>query len=103
MEFQIDASQTTFKVGVPYHFVVKNDDSVPHELEIMPPMSGDTSSEQAQQAALASVNEDQLPAGATATFDYTIMKAYPAGELEFACILPGHYDGGMHTSIVVGK
>jgi uncharacterized cupredoxin-like copper-binding protein len=33
--------------------------------------------------------------------DYTFTKAYPAGTLEFACHLSGHYEAGMHLPITV--
>ena len=100
-EFTIQASQTEFQVGVPYHFVITNNGTVAHELEIMPPMSGAVSQDQVKSAALVHVTQDQLAPGTTATVDYTFEQAYPAGELEFACHLPGHHEAGMHVGIVV--
>ena len=100
-EFTIEPSMTTFKVGVPYHFVITNEGKVPHEFDIIPPESPPVSADQEKSASLARVTEDQLPAGATATLDYTFTKAYPEGSLEFACHLTGHYEAGMHVPIVV--
>jgi uncharacterized cupredoxin-like copper-binding protein len=68
---------------------------------IMPPVTGQVSPEQVSQMALAGIQGKDLAAGATKTLDYTFTKPAPAGTLEFACHLPGHYDAGMHTPIVV--
>jgi uncharacterized cupredoxin-like copper-binding protein len=68
---------------------------------VMPPMSDPVSPETVLADSVAHVSQDQLNPGATATLDYTFTKAYPAGTLEFACHLPGHYEAGMHTGIVV--
>jgi uncharacterized cupredoxin-like copper-binding protein len=100
-EFKITSSQTTFSTGVPYHFVVTNKGTVNHEFMIMPPVSGTVSPEQVQKLALAGISGDELTPGATKTLDYTFTQPAPAGKLEFACHLPGHYEAGMHLSIVV--
>ena len=100
-DFKIESSVTTFSTGVPYHFVVTNKGAVAHEIVIMPPEQGAQSSEaQLPSAALAGIAGKDLPAGATKTLDYTFTQA-PAGGLEFACHLPGHYEAGMHTPITV--
>jgi uncharacterized cupredoxin-like copper-binding protein len=101
-DFKIDSSLTTFSVGVPYHFVVTNKGAVAHEFVIMPPEQGTQGSEtQLPSTALAGILGKDLTPGATKTLDYTFTKAAPAGSLEFACHLPGHYEAGMHTPIVV--
>ncbi|MBP1694705.1 MAG: hypothetical protein H6Q37_2588 [Chloroflexi bacterium] len=102
-DFKIDSSLTTFKVGVPYHFIVKNNGAVAHELDIIPPSTEQLTPDQVTQMSLAKIGGDQLPAGGSATLDYTFTQAYPSGALEFACHLPGHYDAGMHTAIVVNQ
>jgi len=99
-DFAISSSLTTFKVGVPYHFVVKNNASVPHEIWI-DPVDANLTPDTAKSQALAGLGQDVLTAGATQSFDYTFTKAYPAGSYEFACHLPGHYEAGMHVGIVV--
>jgi uncharacterized cupredoxin-like copper-binding protein len=100
-EFKIDSSLTNFKVGVPYHFTVVNNGTVAHQFVIMPPTTTTITPEQAQSQALAGISPDQLQPGATATLDYTFTKPYAEGQLEFACHVAGHYEAGMHTSIVV--
>ncbi len=57
---------------------------------------------QLDEMALATVEEDDLHPGQTQTLDFTFAKAYPAGTLEFACHLPGHYELGMELPITVG-
>ncbi len=102
-EFKIAPSITTFKVGVPYHFVVTNNGSVAHELDIIPPESGQLTPDQVQKLSLATIGEKDLQPGATATLDYTFSQAYSQGALELACHLPGHYEAGMHIPIVVTR
>ena len=100
-DFKIQSSLTTFKVGVPYHFTVTDKGAVSHQMLIMPPAPDTTSPDQATKMSLAGIGGNGMAAGSTKTFDYTFTKAYPAGKLEFACHLPGHYDAGMHLGIVV--
>jgi uncharacterized cupredoxin-like copper-binding protein len=99
-DFQITSSLTSFKVGVPYHFVVKNNVAVPHEIWI-DPVDANLTPDTAKSEALAGLGPDVLAGGATMSFDYTFTKAYAAGALEFACHLPGHYESGMHVAITV--
>ena len=100
-EFSITSSLTTFKVGTPYHFVVTNKGTAPHEFQIMPPATGTLTQDQITAMSLAGIGQADLTAGATKTLDYTFTQAYPQGALEFACHLPGHYEAGMHLPIVV--
>jgi uncharacterized cupredoxin-like copper-binding protein len=102
-DFGIEASQTTFKVGQPYHFIITNDGAIEHELMIMPPMAQDANMEMSEmdEMALAMVEEDDLPPGATETLDVTFDQAYPAGTLEFSCHVEGHYENGMKEAIIV--
>lgn len=100
-DFKFDSSLTAFQQGVTYHFIVTNKGTVSHEFLIMPPATGQTSSDDALKIALASISNADLTPGSTKTVDYTFTKAYPAGALEFACHTPGHYDSGMHLAITV--
>ncbi len=100
-DFRIQSSITTFSTGVHYHFTVTNNGAVAHQALIMPPEPATTSADQATQMSLAGIGGNGIGPGTTQTFDYTFTKAYPAGQLEFACHLPGHYDAGMHLPIVV--
>ena len=104
-DFTIESSVTDFKVGVPYHFVVKNEGQIPHEVMLMAPLeeTPDMDMEEMDSMALAHVEADDLPAGATATMDYTFTKAAGPGELEFACHVAGHYASGMKLPITVSE
>jgi uncharacterized cupredoxin-like copper-binding protein len=98
-DYTVTPSTTTFQIGVPYHFVITNNGSVEHEFEIMPPNGSQLTQDQVDSMRLAGI--DSITPGQTLTLDYTFTKAAPEGTLEFACHLPGHYESGMHTSIVV--
>jgi uncharacterized cupredoxin-like copper-binding protein len=101
-DFKFETSQTTFQVGVPYHFVVKNEGTVPHEIMIMEPMEGTgMDMEEMDALALAHIEADELEPGDTATLDYTFEEAAPEGTLEFACHVKGHYEQEMRLPIVV--
>jgi len=103
-DFKVTSSLTDFKVGTPYHFTVTNKGAVAHEIYIMAPVSGSMSPDQIQSLkteALVGLSQNDLPVGATKTMDYTFTKAYPAGTLEFACHIPGHYEAGMQLGITV--
>jgi uncharacterized cupredoxin-like copper-binding protein len=93
-EFKFETSMTTFKVGVPYHFVLTNTGKYPHEFDISNAGASLTN-------LLAKVSKDSLGPGATATLDYTFTQPAPAGTLAFTCHLPGHYEQGMNVPIVV--
>ncbi len=99
-DFKIDSSVTTFSVGVPYHFVITNKGATAHEFYIMPPADASTADSKKSQAVVA-VTQSDLPAGGSKTVDYTFTTAAPAGTLEMACHVAGHYEAGMHLSITV--
>ncbi len=91
-EFKIESSQTTFATGTPYQFVIKNEGTIPHDWAIMP--RGQTDESQ----ALVQVDAAELPPGASVTREFTFNEA---GDFEFACHVPGHYEAGMMLSIKV--
>lgn len=102
-DFSVTSSLTRFKTGVPYHIVITNKGKVAHELMLMKPMPADTTMdmEAMDKMALAIVEEEDLPPGASQTLDITFDKAYPAGTLEFSCHVPGHYAPGMKLPVTV--
>jgi uncharacterized cupredoxin-like copper-binding protein len=105
-EFGVKSSVTDFQTGVPYRFVVKNEGAVEHELMLLPPVMTDSmgmamNMDELDKTALAMIPASDLPAGATASFDYTFTDAAPSGSLEFACHTPGHYELGMKLPITV--
>jgi uncharacterized cupredoxin-like copper-binding protein len=97
----IQASQTTFKVGVPYTFVIKNTGHHAHNFNINPPVSVAGSLDAALSGALLSVNQDQLAVGSTATADYTFPASAVGAQFEFSCLIPSHYESGMRLAITV--
>jgi uncharacterized cupredoxin-like copper-binding protein len=104
-DFNIAASQTTFTVGTRYHFVVQNAGANSHELMLMPPVNdamgmGSTMGN-LDKLALFMIPMEQLPPGATQTYDYTFTQAEAAEKLEFACHVEDHYQMGMHLPIMV--
>jgi uncharacterized cupredoxin-like copper-binding protein len=100
-DFKIQSSLTAFSTGVPYHFTVTNKGALAHQVLIMPPEPSPISADQATSMSLAGIGGQGMAPGTTKTFDYTFTKPAPAGTLGFACHLPGHYEAGMHTPIVV--
>jgi uncharacterized cupredoxin-like copper-binding protein len=101
-EYAFQSSMTTFKVGVPYHFIVTNKGTVEHEFMIVKPIeAGTMDMEEMDSMALADIEDDDLQPGQTASVDYTFTKAYPAGTLEFSCHIKGHYEAGMKLPITV--
>jgi len=93
-------TSTTFKVGQPYKFVLVNEGKIPHEFTIAPPRkAGQTEKDE---DAVSLLDADQIAGGQTKTLDvFTFKNPAPAGTLEIECSYPGHYEGGMHTPIVV--
>jgi uncharacterized cupredoxin-like copper-binding protein len=101
-DFGFSASQTTFKVGVRYHFVVTNQGKVEHEVMLVKPIEAGMMDVEAMDAmALAHIEEDDLQPGTTQSFDYTFTEAAPTGQMEFSCHLAGHYEAGMKLPITV--
>jgi uncharacterized cupredoxin-like copper-binding protein len=98
-DFKIEASQTTFKTGVPYRFVVTNSakSTANHEFVIVRPMT----MAEMDKMTLHRIDASQLPPGATQSFDLTFTNPAPAGQLECACHIGNHYQLGMHTPITV--
>ena len=105
-DFKIEASQTGFEAGVPYRFVVTNSGAINHEFMIMPSLTQDQmgmgmSMGEMDEMAVAMIEEDELPPGATKTIEITFQEPAPAGTLEFACHVEGHYEAGMKLPITV--
>ena len=101
-DFGIKSSLTTFQTGVPYHFVVTNKGAVVHEFMIVPPQTaGTASSEELDKIAIGHIEESDLQSGVTKTVAVTFTEPFPAGTLEMACHLPGHYEAGMKLPIIV--
>jgi hypothetical protein len=67
----IDSSLTTFKVGVPYTFVITNSGRHAHNFNINPPVSVAGSLDEALNSALLAVPQEQLGVGKSATVEFT--------------------------------
>jgi uncharacterized cupredoxin-like copper-binding protein len=98
-EFKVTSSLRTFTVGTPYHFVVTNAGQAQHELMVMPAAKGTASEDERDASELFEISE--LDPGQTGTKDFTFTTAAPAGVLEMACHVPGHYESNMRLPIVV--
>jgi uncharacterized cupredoxin-like copper-binding protein len=99
----IEASQTTFQVGVPYTFVITNSGRHAHNFNINPPVSVAGSLDEALNKALLAVPQEQLGVGATATAEFTFPDSAAGQLLEFSCLIRRHYEDGMHVDITVTK
>jgi uncharacterized cupredoxin-like copper-binding protein len=99
----IDASQTTFQVGVPYTFVITNSGRHAHNFNINPPVSVTGSLDEALNKALLAVPQEKLGVGATATAEFTFPDSAAGQLLEFSCLIRRHYEDGMHVDITVTK
>ena len=97
----IDASTTTFQVGVPYTFVITNSGRHAHNFNINPPVSVAGSLEGALTSALLAVPQEQLGPGASVTVDFTFPDTAAGQLLEFSCLIRRHYDDGMKVDIAV--
>lgn len=102
-DFAFQSSLTTFKVGVPYHFIVTNKGAVEHEFMLVKPIDTSANMEMSEMddMALAHIEEDDLQPGETASVDYTFTKEDANGPLEFSCHLAGHYENGMKLPITI--
>ncbi len=100
-EFSVELSQSAFDPGATYRFVVTNEGAVAHEMMIVGPLDpSESNMEEMDEAALFVIHADDLPPGATVEEVFT----FPVdGELrlEAACYVPGHYEAGMKTQVVV--
>ena len=99
----IDASTTTFQVGVPYTFVITNSGRHAHNFNITPPVSVAGSLDAALNSALLAVPQEQLGVGKTATVEFTFPNSAAGQLLEFSCLIRQHYEDGMHVDITVTK
>jgi uncharacterized cupredoxin-like copper-binding protein len=99
----IDASTTTFQVGVPYTFVITNSGRHAHNFNINPPVSVAGSLDAALNSALLAVPQELLGVGKTATVEFTFPDSAAGQLLEFSCLIRRHYEDGMKVDITVTK
>ena len=99
----IQSSLTTFKVGVPYRFVIINNGNHLHNFSINTPVDKAGSQDAALASALLSVTQDKLPIGGGTTVTYTFPASAAGQTLEFSCLIRRHYEDGMRLAITVTK
>ncbi len=99
----ITASTTTFKVGVPYTFVITNKGNHAHNFNINPPVSVTGSLDESLNKALVAVPQEKLRTGASTTINFTFPDSAAGQLLEFSCLIRSHYEDGMHVDITVTK
>lgn len=99
----ITSSTTTFKVGVPYTFLITNTGRHAHNFNINPPISVTGSLDASLSKALVAVPQEKLRTGASATVSFTFPDSAAGQLLEFSCLIRQHYEDGMHVDITVTK
>lgn len=99
----IESSLTTFQVGVPYTFVIKNTGNHAHNFNISTPVSVTGSEDASLASALLAVTQDKLPVGGGTTVNYTFPASSIGQQLEFSCLIKRHYEDGMKLAITVTK
>jgi uncharacterized cupredoxin-like copper-binding protein len=99
----IESSLTTFQVGVPYTFVIKNTGNHAHNFNISTPVSVTGGEDASLASALLAVTQDKLPVGGGTTVDYTFPASAVGAQLEFSCLIKRHYEDGMKLAITVTK
>ena len=97
----IDSSQTTFKVGVIYKFVITNYGDHPHTFNINEPVATKGSYQGAVSGALLTIDTNQLGPGETVTVEFVFPPEALRKEWEFSSLKPNAYEDGMRWAIMV--
>ncbi len=100
-DYTIQSSLTTFKVGVPYRFVIINNGNHQHNFNIAAPVAKTGSVDASLSSALLTVSQDKLPVGGGTTVIYTFPASAAGQDLEFSCLIRLHYEKGMKLAITV--
>lgn len=100
-DMRFTPGKVSFKEGETVRIVVRNAGQVMHELVIGDPASLAEHAE--MMIKFPNMEHDEpymahVPPGETAEIVWTFNRA---GEFEFACLLPGHYQAGMLASVAV--
>ncbi len=100
-EYLYEPRDLAIKAGETIRFVIVNDGESPHEFVL------DTMPQNAEHKALMEKfpemehedpNAVRLEPGKEGTIIWTFANS---GSFEFACLIPGHYDAGMHSPVTV--
>ncbi|WP_324716785.1 plastocyanin/azurin family copper-binding protein [Carboxydochorda subterranea] len=115
-DYHFTPSRITLKPGQTYHLVVRNRGTTEHELMIGRGLvtSGGTHSFRTNffsgvevllkageaAAEVEDLGELEVEPGGEASLDFTV-PADHQGDWEMACLVPGHYELGMHGTVTV--
>lgn len=99
----VASSVTSFKAGVPYTFVIKNNGNHLHNFNIAQPVAVTGSEDASLASALLVVTQDKLPIGGGTTVQYSFPDNAVGMHLEFSCLIKRHYEDGMRLAISVSK
>lgn len=100
-EMLFEPREMTFAAGETIRFNITNKGALEHEFVLD---TADGNAEHKEMMAKMDMEHDdpnsvRLDAGASGEVVWTFANA---GTFEFACLIPGHYESGMHGPIVVG-
>ena len=97
----ITSTLTSFKVGVPYTFIIQNKGRHEHNFNIAPPVEGADGYADALSKALLAVDETQITPGGSTGANFTFPSSAAGAKLEFNCLIRRHYEDGMRLAITV--
>lgn len=99
----ITSSLTTFRAGVSYTFVIKNNGNHLHNFNIAQPVSVTGTEDASLSSALLVVTQDRLPIGGGTTVQFTFPATAVDMQLELSCLIRRHYEDGMRLAITVTR
>ncbi len=102
VEYKIYSTLTTFRVGVPYHFVVSNRGTMVHEFMVTLDHPEGTSYPSSEQDAHAIIHIEVVNPGTTINLNYTFSPS-SGSRYEMVCQMRGHYAAGMHLPLIVTR
>ncbi len=102
VDFKIFSTVTTFRVGVPYHFIVSNLGTMVHEFMITLDKPDGASYPSSEQDAHAIIHIEVVNPGTTINVNYMFPPS-AGSRYEMACQMRGHYAAGMWLKLVVTR
>ena len=102
LEYKIFSTVTTFRIGVPYHFIVSNRGTMVHEFMITLDHPDGMSYPASEQDAHAIIHIEVVNPGTTINVNYTFPPS-AGSRYEMACQMRGHYAAGMWLKLVVTR
>jgi uncharacterized cupredoxin-like copper-binding protein len=100
-EMLFEPREFTFKAGETVQFTITNDGEAEHEF-VMDTMANNAKHKEMMEKFPEMEHDDpnavRLQPGEKGTIVWTFANA---GTFEFACLIPGHYEAGMHGALTV--